>query len=94
MPTILPHMVWRGLSANLECMSEMCCMRLAANTRRKNDAKNCRLRTIPQLYLVIYIIKSYAKYTVNDKKRKKDKNKNNKKNSTQFTYWLSSLQYN
>ena len=35
-------------------------------------------------YLFIYIIKSYAKYTVNDKKEKKDKDKI-KKNSTQFT---------
>jgi len=28
-----------GLSANLECRSEMCCTRLAGNTGRKNDAK-------------------------------------------------------
>ena len=28
-----------GLSANLECRSEMCCMRLAGNTGRKNDVK-------------------------------------------------------
>ena len=28
-----------GLSANLECRSEMCCKRLAGNTGRKNDAK-------------------------------------------------------
>ena len=34
MSTILPH-VYCGLSANLECMSEMCCMRLAENTGRK-----------------------------------------------------------
>jgi len=27
----------RGLSLNLECMSEMCCTRLAGNTGRKND---------------------------------------------------------
>jgi len=32
MSTILAHI---GLSANLECMSEMCCTRLAENTRRK-----------------------------------------------------------
>jgi len=37
-----------GLSANLECMSEMCCTRLAGNTGRKNDAKNRHLRTMPQ----------------------------------------------
>jgi len=27
----------------------MCCTRLAGNTRRKNDAKNCHLRTIAEL---------------------------------------------
>jgi len=36
MSTILPHMVC-GLSANLECMSEMCCTRLAENTGRKRS---------------------------------------------------------
>ena len=30
-------------------MSEMCCTRLAENTGRKNDAKNCHLGTIAQL---------------------------------------------
>ena len=40
---------WCGLSANLECRSEMCCMRLAGNTGRKNDAKNRHLGTISQL---------------------------------------------
>jgi len=39
---------WCGLSANLECRSEMCSTRLAWNTRRKNDAKNRRLGTIAQ----------------------------------------------
>jgi len=38
-----------GLSANLECRSEMYCMRLAGNTGRKNDAKSRHLRTIAQL---------------------------------------------
>jgi len=37
MPTIL-H-TWCGLSANLECMSEMCCTQLAESTGCKNDAK-------------------------------------------------------
>jgi len=46
--TILPH-IWYGLNANLECRSEMCYMRLAGNTGRKNDAKNRRLSTIAQL---------------------------------------------
>jgi len=35
MSTILPH-IWYGLSANLECVSEMCCTRLAANAGRKH----------------------------------------------------------
>jgi len=39
---------WCGHNANLECRSEMCCMRLAGNTGRKNDAKNRHLRTIAQ----------------------------------------------
>ena len=34
---------------NLECMSEMCCSRLAANTGRKKVAKNRHLGTIAQL---------------------------------------------
>jgi len=38
-----------GFSVNLECRSEMCCMRLAGNTGRKNDCKNRHLRTIAQL---------------------------------------------
>jgi len=46
MSTIL---IWCGLSANLECRSEMCCTRLAGNTGRKNDAKNRHLGTIAQL---------------------------------------------
>ena len=40
---------WCGLSANFEYRSEMCCMRLAGNTGRKNDAKNRNLGTIAQL---------------------------------------------
>ena len=36
----LPYFhAWCGLSANLECRSEMCCAWLAENTVRKNDAK-------------------------------------------------------
>jgi len=38
----------RGPSANLECRSEMCCSRLAANTGRKKVAKNRHLGTIAQ----------------------------------------------
>jgi len=30
---------WCGLSANLECRSEMCCTRLVENTGRKNSPK-------------------------------------------------------
>jgi len=49
MSTILEHMVWRGLNANLECRSEMCCMRLAGNARTKRSPKIRHLRTIAQL---------------------------------------------
>jgi len=52
MSTILPHIVW-PYSANLECTSEMCCTRLPKNTRRKNNAKTCHLRTISQLCRVL-----------------------------------------
>jgi len=54
MSTMLPHMMWPGLSANLECRSEMCCMRLAGNTGRKNDVKNRHLCTIAQLCPAIH----------------------------------------
>ena len=47
MSTILQH-VWCGLSANLECRSQMCCTWLVKNTGRKNDAKNRHLGTIAQ----------------------------------------------
>jgi len=40
---------WRGFSANLECMFEMCHTWLTENTGCKNYAKNGRLRTITQL---------------------------------------------
>ena len=43
-----PHHVWCGLSANVECRSEMCCTWLAESTGRKNDAINRHLNTIPQ----------------------------------------------
>jgi len=46
----LPYFhTWCGLSANLECRSDMCCTRLAANTGDKNDTKNRHLCTIAQL---------------------------------------------
>jgi len=38
-----------GLSANLECWSEICCTRLAANAGPKKVAKNRHLGTIAQL---------------------------------------------
>jgi len=44
---ILLHMAWP--SANLECRSEMCWSRLAANTGRKKVAKNRHLGTIAPL---------------------------------------------
>ena len=40
---------WCGLSANLECRSEMSCTWLAENTGCKNDSKNRHLGTIAQL---------------------------------------------
>jgi len=43
-------------SANLECMSEMCCSRLAANMGRKKVAKNGHLGTIAQLSVLITIV--------------------------------------
>jgi len=46
---MLPYFhTWCGLSANLECRSEMCCTWLTEHTGRKNDAKNRHLGTIPQ----------------------------------------------
>jgi len=46
----LPYLyTWRGPSANLECRSEMCCTRLAANTGHEKVAKNRHLCTIAQL---------------------------------------------
>jgi len=47
--TTFLHLVWCGLSANLECMSEMCCTRLAENTGRKKSPKIRHLGTISQL---------------------------------------------
>ena len=40
---------WCGLSANLECRSEVWCPLLAGNTGHKNDAKNRHLRTTAHL---------------------------------------------
>ena len=40
---------WCGLSANLECMSEMCCMRLAEIQDAKNSPKIRHLRSIAQI---------------------------------------------
>jgi len=57
MSTILWHMAW-PYSANLECRSEMCCSRLAANTGRKNVAKNRHLGTIPQLCRAITYLRN------------------------------------
>ena len=46
----LPYFhTWCGLSANLGCRSETCCLRLAENTGRKKVAKNRYLGTIAQL---------------------------------------------
>jgi len=46
----LPYFdTWCGLSANLECRSEMCCTWLTANAGPKKVAKNRHLGTIGQL---------------------------------------------
>jgi len=50
----LPYFhTWCGLSANLECRSEMCCMRLTENAGCKNSPKICHLCTIAQLCCAI-----------------------------------------
>ena len=39
--SFFPRLIsWCGLSANLECRSEMCCARLAGNTGRKQSPKS------------------------------------------------------
>jgi len=43
-----------GLSANLECRSEMCCIRIAENTGRKKSPKNRHLRNIAQFCQVVF----------------------------------------
>ena len=46
----LPYFyTWCGPSANLECMSEMCCTRLAGNAGPKKSPKIRHLGTITQL---------------------------------------------
>jgi len=43
----LPYFyTWCGTSANLECRSEMCCMRLARNTGPKNSPSGCHHTTL------------------------------------------------
>jgi len=50
----LPYLhTWCGLSANLECKSEMCCTWLAENTRRKSYSKNRHLQTIAPIFWAI-----------------------------------------
>jgi len=57
---VLPYFhTWLGLSANLECRSEMCCTRLAENTGRKKSPKICQLGTITTLSGCIFAIKAY-----------------------------------
>jgi len=48
MSTILPQMMC-GLTANLECMSEMCCTWLAGNAGPKRSPKIRQLGTIAQI---------------------------------------------
>jgi len=50
----LPYFyTWCGHSVDLECMSEMWCMRLAGNTGRKKSPKIRHLGTIAQLWRAI-----------------------------------------
>jgi len=51
---------WCGLSANLECRSEMCCTRLAENTGRKDR----HLCTIAQLCQAISSQRRHIDYAV------------------------------
>jgi len=46
---------WCGLTANLACRSETCCMRLTENTAHKKSPKIRHLRTIAQLCRPIYL---------------------------------------
>ena len=47
----LPYFrVWSGLSANLECRSEICCMRLAGNTGRKNSPAHHRTTLLDYIF--------------------------------------------
>ena len=56
----LPYFhTWCGLSANLECMSEMCCTRVAGNnTGHTSYSKNRHLHTIAQLSSYIFATKA------------------------------------
>jgi len=45
-----------GLSANLECRSEMCCTRLAGSTESKNDAKKVAICAPSQRRAVLRIV--------------------------------------
>jgi len=53
----LPYFhTWCGLSANLECMSEMCCTRLAENTGRKKSSFRHHRTTLSGC---IFAVKAY-----------------------------------
>ena len=58
MSTIL--YTWCGLSANLECRSQICCTRLAGDAGRKKSPKIRHLGTIAQLYLSGHIFATKA----------------------------------
>jgi len=59
MSTVLLH-IWCGLSANLECMSEMCCTARWIY-RTQNDAKNRRLHVHHRTNLSGYIFATMAR---------------------------------
>ena len=52
---LLLFYTWCGLSANLDCSSEMCCTRLARNAGRKNDAKTQSMGTIVYKLVGLYL---------------------------------------
>ena len=58
---------WSGPSTNLECRSERCCTRLAANAGPKKVAKNRHLGTIPQLCRAISLQLRHVSSTIGKK---------------------------
>jgi len=66
MSTILLH-IWCGPSANLECRSEMCCTRLAANAGPKKVAKNIAIWAPSHNFVGLYL-RNYGTYRQSEEK--------------------------